>query len=169
MVKQSRTDLQLAAGVNLFYKWFVDAVPVFKSRFQVALDEVNGGEKIASIGIVRIDLQAVTEPGCCFPIAILFVRDTAQLDGKSLIARLQFAAMQKCAARFLPASELGKGAAIVVVNIRVPEGESFDSADDLGPMLLFKELFNLRQRRVVSRARRLGIANDRRGKQGENG
>src|SRR5437762_6746616 len=88
MVKQSRTDLQLAAGVNLFYKWFVDAVPVFKSRFQVALDEVNGGEKIASIGIVRIDLQAVTEPGCCFPIAILFVRDTAQLDGKSLIARL---------------------------------------------------------------------------------
>src|SRR5258708_2982366 len=96
---------------------FADAIPVFESRLQIALEKIHRSEEVVGVSVGRIGAQRATKRWRGLRQALLFESNTGEFHHETLVFRGKAASREQSPARVLPPSQLRQRAPAVVLEI----------------------------------------------------
>src|SRR5262249_24595096 len=110
--------------------------------FDVALKEIDAGQKVVRIGVLRVEPQRPPKMAGRLRIILLPEADAGQFKRKSLVAGLLTKPDLKRPLGFIQTPQSGQSRSVVVIGVNGALGVVLRNPNDLLPPFFREELFN---------------------------
>src|SRR5262245_19805034 len=141
-IQQRRRDARRRFGPHLYDLRFGNSVPIFQRRLDVALKEIDAGQKVVRISVRRVEPQRRQQMAGRLRIILLSEADAGQFKIESLVPGLLTKPDPKCPLGFIPTSQSGQSRTVVVIDVSGALGVVLRNPNDLLPSFFREELFD---------------------------
>src|SRR5262245_5718470 len=141
-IQQRRRDARRRFSPHFFDLRFGNSVPIFQRRLDVALKEIDAGQKVVRISVRRVEPQRPPQMVGRLRIILLPEADAGQFKRESLVAGLLTKPDPKCSLGFIPTPQSGQSRSVVVIDVSGALGVVLRNPNDLLPPFLRDELFD---------------------------
>jgi hypothetical protein len=117
-IQEHRVDARMRIAADFFDVGFFNPVPVFEGGFHIARQEVERGEEVVCVRIVRIQVQDLPDKCSRLRTVSLLESDTGQFEGKSLVVGRLDLAFPKGSFSFLPLLQGSQRHPSIIVKVR---------------------------------------------------
>src|SRR5262245_24363616 len=141
-IEQLGRDALRRFGPHFFDLRFGTSVPVFQRRLDIALKEIDAGQKVVRISVRRVEPQRPPQMAGRLRIILLPEADAGQFKRESLVAGLLTEPELKRPVGFIPTPQSGQSRSVVVIDVGGTLGVVLRNPNNLLPPFFREELFN---------------------------
>src|SRR6266436_3988835 len=133
------------------------AIPTFERSLKIALHEVDRGQKVIGIAVVRRESQSTSKPSFSFGEVLLPEGYASQFRGKARVVGIGVESGFECGPGFFPAFQAGERGPVIKVEIRGSSG-GWRQFRDILPLLLLKKSGDVQRLRIGRTLSKCGTA-----------